>query len=179
MKPLTADEIQFIKETGYTPNACMQGEWGRTIWHRQPTLQEVVEYCTHHCISSAYDKISGQIFLDDLHDKFDFPYDSISLEDTAVYLFRIFFTTQELLDLLKAPYAYESADKHYHVTASANWLQNWKYFMGFRKCYDADMWVEQALDPRYVMDINNDGEVIFLYDDCDEVEEEDEEDEDI
>lgn len=159
MERLTESEIQFIRGTGYTATVWQNDEWHRTYWGEEPTLSEVAEYCMHNGIAEVYDKISAATFLKHLHEKFNTVEDSISLEMLAIYIFRTFFSTAQLEEMLAAP----SNDG---VRPSALWLQDWKYNFGFRKWQDADYLVRDALNPNIKLDTSEDE---IWYNDYDEI----------
>ena len=161
MKRLTDNEIKFIKMTGCTATVIQCNEWKRTIWKDEPSLQLIAETCMHFGIGAVYDKISAGIFWKELTDKIcDSNEDAISLEDLAIYLLRTFCTPDELRNML-------------HDQASAlKWLQDWKYFFGFRKMDAPYPYILAALDTEhYVLDPNSD-EVYYNYIEDDTVYEE-------
>lgn len=106
MKALTDKEIQFIKETDFTPTVIQCNEWNRTPF-------ETVED------ASAYTLYNYGFNLVDLLDKLFDDCDGISGEYNATYLFYTFFTKQELMEL--------TPEK------GLKWLQDFKYFCGYRK----------------------------------------------
>lgn len=139
MKELTANEIKFIKETGWTPTVVQCSEWYRTIWTDEKVdttsenyLAQRDEYDAKYLvISSAQAKEKYNVDLEQLYNKLCSVEDSdgISLEYDATYLLYTFFTKEELLELDTA-----------WVLA---WLQDFKYYFGYRKWAESD--VEAAI----------------------------------
>ena len=160
MKPLTENEIVFVKGTNYTATVWQCNEWSRTVWGHEPTYAEIATWCMHAGIAEVYDVLSAGAFLDCLHEKFNNVEDSISVENLGIYLFRTFLTREEMEDLLHQP-PVEVCDDGYRFTASAKFLKDWKYFNGFRKIDDADYILEMALDPRWTYSVDDDGDVWY------------------
>lgn len=110
MRRLTENEIKFFKETNFTPTVFQLDSYAQT------PFKDYAE-----AIKAA--KETYNIDLDELLDDCSKDNDSISLEYEATYLLYTFFTKEELEQLS----AQEALD----------FLQNFKYFGGFRK-WDLD-----------------------------------------
>lgn len=111
MKYLTQQEIQFMKETGWSWTVVQCNEYEKT---------KCKDYDDAYRIAMEQYGVN----LDTLIQKSDANEDSISLEFAAGYLFYTFFTLEELNsktdeELLK-------------------WLQDMKYFCGWRKADESD-----------------------------------------
>lgn len=139
MKPLTKEEIKFIKETGWTPTVQQTDEWTRTIFADNyiPT-QDAYELETKYgndwrfVYVEKYAKDNYDVNLDELYKKCTDKADSITLENDATYLFYTFFTLEELEKLTN-----EQATK---------WLQDFKYYSGYRKWIEGNLqYVDEAI----------------------------------
>lgn len=115
MKRLTEQEIKFVKETGFTPTVFQCDEYSRT--NKEPYY--IDSYAEAQNIAREDFDIDVDEFLSknigmELDDS-----DSISLEFVATYLLYCFFTKEELEALTPE--------------AALQWLQDYRYFFGFRK----------------------------------------------
>ena len=142
MKKLTEQEINFIKETGWTPTVEQCDEWERTIF---VNLFTKAAFKKKHLDEDGYviDEFSNKVNeyvlktynIDtvDLYKKFTEESDAISLEYEATYLFYTFFTKEELEKLTD-----EEATK---------WLKDFQYFSGYRKWDGGNLiYVNEALE---------------------------------
>ena len=110
MKVLKQNEIDFLKKTGVTPTVLQCEEWGRTpVGSRKMAEKIAAEY---------------GIDLHDFYKMLTEQYDSISLENEAAYIFSIFFTNEELSKM--------------NGHDALKFLQDWKYYNGFRKWSEWD-----------------------------------------
>ena len=128
MKPLTQKEIDFIKETGWTPTVEQADEWYRTIFPKllkEPTDSDYYINMNKSDAEKYFEKIDElclqkyNIDLTELYKKCVDEYDEITLENDATYLFYSFFTKEELKKL---------TDKE-----ATKWLKDFKYHCGYRK----------------------------------------------
>lgn len=147
MKKLTEQEIKFIKETGWTPTLLQMNystqELKRTKFAgmareegAKAFHQEMKKYGIN--ISNLYKKICNEENSD-----------GISLEYDATYLFYTFFTEAELAELTSA--------------AALKWLQDFKYFCGYRK-WDENLAIAEVQEALEIYNgtrefYNQDGEV--------------------
>jgi len=136
MKKLTEQEINFIKDTGWTPTLHQMGysenELKRTHLYQVQNIPVSPEM-----MKLQFESFANQygFNLDDLYNKTCNleNSDGISLEYEATYLFYTFFTKEELEKLTD-----EEATK---------WLQDFKYFFGYRKWDDGNLvYVEEAIE---------------------------------
>jgi hypothetical protein len=128
MRQLTKQEIEFIKETGWTPTVEQCGEWDRTVFSK---LFNKADFKERYINSEGYliDEFSNKVAeyvlnnynidLTELYKKCTDCADGISLEYMAAYLFYTFFTKEELSQLTD-----ETATK---------WLKDFQYYFGYRK----------------------------------------------
>lgn len=122
MKRLTANEIKFLKETGWTPTVVSCEEWRRCTFTADQEDEVMESY-----------GIDVDAFRDKMFD--DDAIDGISLENEAAYILSIFFTWRELFEMMRS----ETVLK---------WLQDWRYFCGYRKWdeHDAYLAAGEAMD---------------------------------
>lgn len=116
MKLLTKDEVRFIKETGFTPTVFQCDEYMKRTYKKPYWIDSFAEAqnIAREDFNIDLEVLLDKTIGDDLDDS-----DSISLEETAVYLFYTFFTKAELEKLTD-----EEATK---------FLQDFRYFYGYRK----------------------------------------------
>lgn len=155
MKKLTDKEINFIKETGWTPTVEQASEWDRTIFVNIFNKDEFKEKYTDeegYLVDEFSNKVNEYVFETygintvDLYKKFTEESDGISLENEATYLFYTFFSKDELEKLTD-----EEATK---------WLKDFQYFFGYRKWDGGNInYVYEALD------VYNGNRVFYLDDD--------------
>ena len=143
MRWLTQAEIQFVKDTGFTPTVFQCDEWNKTIF-----TDEKLEYGDNYNERrEAYSDKYFNIACDYAAEKYgiDLPVfinknigmelddcDGISLEYVATYLLYCFFSLEELRNL--------TSEK------AIEWLQNYRYFGGFRKWYgDCSCYINEAI----------------------------------
>lgn len=148
MKRLTPNEIQFVKDTGVTPTVYQCDEWYRTIFtdekveydnnkdHKDYLIRKEAYANKYFKIASDYAAEKYGVDLDAFMDKnlniHNGDSDGISLEYVAVYLLYSFFTKEELENL--------TSEK------AIEWLQNYRYFGGFRKWYgDCGIYIGDAI----------------------------------
>lgn len=119
MKKLTEQEINFIKNTGWTPTVHQCNEYKRT--------NKAPYYIDSFAEAQNIAREDFNIDLIELYNKTcsENNCDGISLEYEATYLLYTFFTPEELLEL----------DNSWAL----NWLQDFKYYMGFRKWDESDV----------------------------------------
>lgn len=116
MKKLLKVEIEVLKHFDITATKIQMADGNEWM----PPLDEVATFCMHNGYSyAAYDKVTAGLLLYNLADKITEPEDAISLEDLATWLLTNYFTRAELEEVTS-----EDALK---------FLQDWKYFGGFRK----------------------------------------------
>ena len=136
MKKLTEQEINFIKDTGWTPTLHQMGysenELKRTHLYQVQNIPVSPEM-----MRLQFESFANQygFNLDDLYNKTCNleNSDGISLEYEATYLFYTFFTKEELEKLTD-----EEATK---------WLKDFKYFFGYRKWDDGNLvYVKEAIE---------------------------------
>ncbi len=136
MKRLTEQEINFIKDTGWTPTLHQMGysenELKRTHLYQVQNIPVSPEM-----MKLQFESFANQYGFDlcDLYEKTCNleNSDSISLEYEATYLFYTFFTKEELEKLTD-----EEATK---------WLKDFKYFFGYRKWDDGNLvYVKEAIE---------------------------------
>lgn len=123
MKRLTENEIKFIKETKVTPTVMVCEEWRRTPYANLAEATERAADLYQVSLSEILDKCAED--------------DGISLEYMASYLLYTFFSLEELENMTTA--------------AVLDWLQDFKYFCGFRKWNEnwAEIAMSEALDVYY------------------------------
>jgi hypothetical protein len=142
MKPLTKEEIKFIKETGWTPTKHQVNcdEWNNTIFPNliDTSLSEKYIDNEGYLVDTYSDAVRKyclekyNIDTYDLYKKCVDEYDAITLENDAVYLFYAFFTKEELEKL---------TDEE-----ATSWLKDFKYYNGYRKWDDGNLiYVEDAI----------------------------------
>lgn len=132
MKPLTKDEIRFVKETHFTPTVSQCDQYYLTTYTDEHCEYEPSD--TYHERRDLYSKRWEKIIKKDAKEKYNVDldkfldknlnidnndFDGISLEYVATYLFYCFFTKEELEKLTD-----EEATK---------FLQDYRYYGGFRK----------------------------------------------
>lgn len=136
MKRLTEQEINFIKDTGWTPTLHQMGysenELKRTHLYQVQNIPVSPEM-----MRLQFESFANQYGFDlyDLYEKTCNPEnsDSVSLEYEATYLFYTFFTHEELEKLTD-----EEATK---------WLQDFKYYFGYRKWDGGNLtYVKEAIE---------------------------------
>ena len=142
MKKLTKTEINFIKETGWTPAVEQCNEWERTIFvnlFNKATFKKKHLDEDGYVVNEFSNKVNEYVLktynIDtiDLYKKFTEESDAISLEYEATYLFYTFFTKEELEKLTD-----EEATK---------WLKDFQYFSGYRKWDGGNLiYVNEALE---------------------------------
>lgn len=158
MKKLTKNEINFIKETGWTPTVEQCNEWHRTIFTKIFDKENFKEkyidedgYVTDEFSNKVNEYVLKTYNIDtiDLYKKFTEESDAISLEYEATYLFYTFFTKEELEKLTD-----EEASK---------WLKNFQYYSGYRKWDGGNLiYVNEAIEVyqgKRVFYCESDGEV--------------------
>ena len=120
MQALTKNEVEFIKKTGWTPTVHQCDEYKRT--DKDPY------YIDSFAEAQNVAREEFDIDLIELYDKTcnEENADGISLEYEATYLLYTFFTPEELLEM--------------DTSWALQWLQDFKYFFGFRK------WDEQLVE---------------------------------
>ena len=139
MKRLTDIEVKVIKHFNITATQIQMAD--NDEW--MPPLSVVATFCMHNGYPIVYDKISAGLFLMNLGDKILEPEDAFSREDLAVWLLTNYFTREEL--------------EHMSYEDILKFLQDWKYFNGFRKdsVYDVMVYMYNAqavFDGLYVLD---------------------------
>ena len=142
MKPLTKNELRFMKETGWTPTVEQGNEWDRTIWMDEsfksrykelPYEDKHKEAIKYLSLAEEYAEKEYNIDLCDLYKKCTDECDGITLENDATYLFYMFFTKEELETF---------TDK-----TAIEWLKDFKYFSGYRKWdYNCIQYVKEAIE---------------------------------
>ena len=142
MKKLTKNEINFIKETGWTPTVEQCNEWEKTIFTSifdKATFKKKYLDEDGYVVDEFSNKVNEYVLktynIDtvDLYKKFTEESDTISLEYEATYLFYTFFTKEELEKLTD-----EEATK---------WLKNFQYYSGYRKWDGGNLiYVNEALE---------------------------------
>ena len=144
MKPLTEEEIKFIKETGWTPTVQQADEWERTIFSNVFSLKNNYDSAEKRLTDrKAFGKRAFEeafkcakeqygLNLRELNKKCLTEWDAITLENDAIYLFYAFFTKEELEKL---------TDKE-----ATKWLKDFKYDCGYRKWDDGNLeYVQEAI----------------------------------
>ena len=159
MKQLTAKEIQFVKDTKFTPTVWQCDEYYRTIFTDEkcefgdnyPERRDVYSQKWFN-VASDYAKEKYGIDLDEFISKNLGPnddYDGISLEYVATYLFYCFFTKEELENL---------TDKE-----ATEFLKDYRYYGGFRKWDGGNFtYVQEAIeayDGKRLFYLQDDGNV--------------------
>ncbi len=141
MKRLTEQEINFIKDTGWTPTVQQCNEYKRT--------NKAPYYIDSFAEAQNIAREDFNIDLIELYDKTCNleNSDSISLEYDATYLLYTFFTKEELEKLTDE-----------EVT---QWLKDFKYFCGYRKWDGGNLvYVNEAIEiyegTREFFDMNGD-----------------------
>ena len=144
MKQLTTKEIQFVKDTKFTPTVGQCGEYYRTIF-----TDEKVEYGDNYpARREAYDEKWYKVVSDYAKEHYGIDldafiaknnnienddYDGISLEYVATYLFYCFFTKEELEKL---------TDEE-----ATEFLKDYRYYGGFRKWDGGNLtYVQEAIE---------------------------------
>ena len=114
MKLLNEQEIKFLKETKYSCTVFQCDEWDR---------------CSFKNFSEASTVATNSYGIDlvELNKKLFDGGDAISLEFAAGYLFYIFFTENEL--------------QHLSSDLGLKFLQDFKYFEGWRKAEEVDAFI--------------------------------------
>lgn len=125
MKKLTEKEIKFIKETGWTPTVYQMNYNESELKHTKfaGLSREEGAKAFHKEIRKH------RIKIDNLYKKCTSEVDGITLENDAVYLLYTFFKADELVDI--------------DTSWALQWLQDFKYYEGFRKWSERD--VENAI----------------------------------
>lgn len=136
MKKLTQEEINFIKDTGWTPT-LHQMHYSENELKRTHLYQIQNIPVSSKMMKLQFESFANQYGLD-LHDLYNKTCnldncDSVSLEYEATYLLYTFFTKEELEKLTDE-----------EVT---NWLKDFKYFCGYRKWDGGNLvYVNEALE---------------------------------
>lgn len=136
MKKLTEQEIDFIKNTGWTPTLHQMGYSENEL--KRTRLYQVQNTPTSpKTMQLQFESLANQYGLN-MHDLYEKTCnlensDGISLEYEATYLLHTFFTPEELLEMDSA--------------WALKWLQDFKYFLGFRKWdeRDVEVCIQEAL----------------------------------
>ena len=115
MKLLTANEIKFLKETGWTPTVTSCNEWKRCTFTEDQEDEVMKSY-----------GIDAEAFRFMIFD--DNAIDCISLAEEAAYILSVFFTWSELFQMMR--------DK-----TVLKWLQDWRYFCGYRKWDEGEAYI--------------------------------------
>lgn len=120
MRQLAENEIKFFKETNFTPTVFQCDEYSRTPFHSYAEAEKAAK--------EKYSINLDSLLTDCLNDS-----DSISLEYDATYLLHTFFTQDEL--------------KEMKAKEALKFLQDFKYFNGFRKWSEeqAEVEIQEAL----------------------------------
>ena len=145
MKQLTAKEIQFVKDTHFTPTVDQCAEWYRTIFTDEQIDISDKDYASKR---EAYSEKWYKVAYDYAKEKYGIDldafitknnnienddYDGISLEYVATYLFYCFFTKEELENL---------TDKE-----ATEFLKDYRYYGGFRKWDGGNLtYVQEAIE---------------------------------
>ena len=141
MKRFTETELAVIKQWHLTPENIVEKM-------NNLNYAEVASWCMHNGFPTAYDKISVGCALQSIHDKFwsDDGFDSISIEDVAAWVLTTYLTEDRVMVM--------SGDE------IIKYLQDWKYFFGFRKHEGRGEFYRQLAfqvwDGNLVQDPNND-----------------------
>lgn len=119
MIELTAKEIKFVKETKFTPTVYQLDEYSKTPFK---DFKEAKQLAKKHYGFDLTTFLKKNLEQDDQ--------DAISLEYVATYLFYTFFSEEDLLNMSPED--------------GLEWLQNYRYYLGFRKWDVA--YVEQEIE---------------------------------
>lgn len=150
MRQLTQNEINFVKATKFTPTVYQCDQFYLTTYTDERCGYEPSE--TYHDRREKYSKKWMKIIKKDAKERFDVDldefidknlsvdngdYDGISLEFVATYLLYTFFTKEQLENLTNE--------------AAVEFLQDYRYFFGFRKWYAGDMhyrlpYIDEAIE---------------------------------
>lgn len=129
MRLLTDNEIKCLKETRITPTVIQCDEWEKTIFADK--FKEIEEHTESTEVADAirkyvdyYVKEHYDIDLHDFYTDLMRDYDGISLEEEAPYVIYCLLTEEELDSKTDKELLY--------------WLQDWKYFLGYRKADELD-----------------------------------------
>lgn len=118
MQRLTKQEWKFLKDNNLTPTVIQCDEWKRSTFRN---LKDAVK--TAEKLGINFEDLTNKMFGD---------MDFITLENEAVYVLYNWFTEEELENLTD-----EEVTK---------FLQDWKYFGGYRKWDGGNLcYVEEAL----------------------------------
>ena len=136
MKRLTKDETMIVKGMNLKPE-----NWTSDNVPSPPDEDEVFAWCEEHGVPSVKTKKDAAHIMKSIEKKF-FPknpgdgFDGISLEDIAGWVLTTYLTRDDVLNMTER----EVID----------FLQDWKYFFGFRKCdgmaYDYKMTAIEIFD---------------------------------
>ena len=136
MKKLTEQEINFIKDTGWTPTLHQMGysenELKRTHLYQIQNIPVSPEM-----MQLQFESFANQygFNLNDLYEKTCNleNSDSVSLKYEATYLFYTFFTQEEL--------------EKFTDEQATTWLQDFKYYFGYRKWDGGNLiYVKEAIE---------------------------------
>ncbi len=147
MKRLTEQEINFIKNTGWSPTLHQMGysedELKRTHLYQVQNIPVSPEM-----MQLQFESFANQygFNLSDLYSKCTDECDGISLAYEATYLFYTFFTKEEL--------------EHLTDKEATKWLKDFQYYFGYRKWDGGNItYVDEALE------VYNGKRVFYLEDD--------------
>lgn len=110
MRELTSQEIKFVKDTHFTPTVYQCDEYYKTPFKDYNDAFK----CAQEEYNFNLDEFLDKNISADLDDA-----DGISLEYVATYLLYAFFTVDELRTM--------------SAKEALNWLQDYRYYGGFRK----------------------------------------------
>lgn len=108
MKRLTDREVEFIKETHFTPTVLQCDEYGRTPFRDYAQAEKITKESYGIDLVGLMEKCAAD---DDI--------DAISLEYAATYILYTFFSKKELLNM--------------KVSDALRFLADFRYYFGYRK----------------------------------------------
>ena len=112
-------EVLILDKFHLTANAFNLGEWDEG--YSYPSLSDVADFAMHAgYMDRVYDKLTAQEILDSIEYKVGSIEYYPGIEDTAGWLLDHYFTEAELISMSN--------------TEVENFLKDWKYWSGFRKC---------------------------------------------
>lgn len=142
MLPLTDKEVQFVKDTKFTPTVYQCDTYSSTPFKDYAEAEKVAK--------EKYGVDLAEFLKKNLEQE---DTDGISLEYVATYLFYEFFSCEDLIDM-----ASNRPEK------GLEWLQDYRYHFGFRK-WDLDLAVDEMWEAVMVYEgkrdfyITEDGQV--------------------
>ena len=128
MKRLSTTETAVVQHYNITPENISEKM-------NELNYAEIATWCMHNGFTQAFDKISVACMLENIHNKFwdNDGFDCMSIEDVAGWVLTTYLTEDRVMVM--------SGEE------IISYLQNWKYYYGFRKHEgDGELYRYIALD---------------------------------